>query len=780
MGLQYKLSKILIKLNCKVVDMSGLLKKIMLSASGFALLCSAGIAEARELTSDLAYSQEVRSGSIEFDDYVRQGQNLEVKYTNPNSPVLDPETGLVTRNPDGSIIFEEAEAVLNLTCVGDGVSPYSGFSGSDKWGGWAVESSSGVCYGAKLRVSDPYHLEAEATTKCDESSDISPDEKDYCTYDGTNVTGQTGDDMFSISPAGSGSSADNGNFIEYRKVGDMNSDYRLRWVTRTGNGDHSSSDMMIPSGPPGTFADYKTYMSRYLDASSSAPVIVEKGCFPIEVELCLNEAPIAMNDQYTLDEETTATFNVLENDYDNDNTAENPDPIEVVGISVNPKNGSVSWTRSGTMTYTPDNNFFGTDTFSYQIVDSHGAFAEATVTLTINNLPEINAKNDSVRINEDTTASFTIFSNDYNPNNYTLSLDSLPSSTKNGKLSVSSTGSVSYIPNANFYGTDSFTYKVYDQKGTYDTATATISVNSMGEINANNDSYNLCSSNGGSVGINVLGNDAGTGVSVISSSGISVSSNGSASLSPGNHSGSYTAKDYSYYSSTDSASISAHVSGPWTHTGWGACNATCGNGTQSATYRCDYAAGCNSCSAGATRTCNAGACTPPWGNSDPLILDLDGDGIELLNSDQTNAYFDLDLDGTAEAVGGWISGDDAFLVLDNNNDGIINDKSELFGDSDGFEDGFAKLSSYDSNNDGTIDMGDDVFASLQLWQDKDGDGFTDVGELMSIFDAGLQSISLSVEAVDNIINGQLESHRSSFTFDDGTEGQISEIWFQDK
>jgi len=869
MGLQYKLSKILIKLNCKVIDMSGLLKKIMLSASGFALLCGGGTAEARESTSLLKYSKEVRAGSTEYDQYVRQGQEIQFKYTNPNSPVIDPETKLAKRNPDGSIVFEDAEAVLTLKCTGGDVSPYTGFDGTNKWGGWQVKSETGVCYGVNFNAADRYHLEAEATSKCDESTDISPDEKDYCTHDGNNVHGNTGDDMFAIKVAESNEALKNASFIEYRKVGDMNSEYRLRWVRRTGNADYAGREMMIPSGPPGDYGDYKTYMGRYLNASSSAPVVVEKGCFPIEVELCINEAPIAINDGYELDEETSSTFNVLANDYDNDHTAEEPDPIEVVGIVSDPKNGSVSWARSGKMTYVPEDNFFGKDTFTYQITDSKGAFAVATVTmtvhdlpeikakninvtlneetsatrrllsyvdnpnnyrvtfenipskvshgslnvnsagnatytpknnfagkdrftyrvydqrstystgtvnLTVKDLPEIKAKNDYVRINEDTTASFSLFSNDYNPNGYTLSLAS-SGSTGNGKVSVSSSGQVNYIPNANFYGTDRFTYKVYDQKGTYSTATATINVNSMGEINTRNDSVSACSSNGGSVGFNALGNDAGTGLSVISSSGVSVSSNGSFSLSPGNYSGSYTAKDYSHYRSTDSARIKAHVSGPWTRSSTGSCSRRCSQdvGTRSVSYKCNYASGCGSCSKpSSTESCVVQRCY------DPLVIDLDGDGIELTNRSETNAKFDLDLDGVAEELGGWIGADDAFLVLDSNNDGIINDKSELFGDSDGFSDGFDKLDSYDSNSDGVIDMGDDVFASLQLWQDKDGDGLTDAGELMSIFDVGLTSISLGVEEVDNIINDQWESHRSTVSFDDGTEGQISEIWFQKK
>lgn len=64
---------------------------------------------------------------------------------------------------------------------------------------------------------------------------------------------------------------------------------------------------------------------------------------------------------------------------------------------------------------------------------------------------------------------------------------------------------------------------------------------------------------------------------------------------------------------------------------------------------------------------------------DPLILDLDGDGIETTAVNRYGAHFDLDANGFAESVG-WVSSDDGILVRDLNGDGVINDGAELFGD----------------------------------------------------------------------------------------------------
>ena len=68
----------------------------------------------------------------------------------------------------------------------------------------------------------------------------------------------------------------------------------------------------------------------------------------------------------------------------------------------------------------------------------------------------------------------------------------------------------------------------------------------------------------------------------------------------------------------------------------------------------------------------------PGQRHDPLVFDLDGDGVETLAS-QAGARFDHDRNGFAEQTG-WVDSDDGFLVMDRNGDGIINDGRELFGD----------------------------------------------------------------------------------------------------
>lgn len=94
---------------------------------------------------------------------------------------------------------------------------------------------------------------------------------------------------------------------------------------------------------------------------------------------------------------------------------------------------------------------------------------------------------------------------------------------------------------------------------------------------------------------------------------------------------------------------------------------------------------------------------------DPLILNFDASAAEL--SEQT-FEFDLSLDGLNDAVP-ILSNNSAYLALDKNNDGEINDGNELFGPKTG--NGFNELAQYDDDNNRWIDESDAVYSKLRLW-----------------------------------------------------------------
>ena len=168
--------------------------------------------------------------------------------------------------------------------------------------------------------------------------------------------------------------------------------------------------------------------------------------------------------------------------------------------------------------------------------------------------------------------------------------------------------------------------------------------------------------------------------------------------------------------------------------------------------------------------------------SSPLVLDLNGDGVQTLGIEQ-GVQFDLLATGTSQSVG-WIDSHDGLLTLDLNGDGLINSGAELLGTSTLLADGsFAKdgwdaLRQYDANHDGQIDAADAVFNKLNVWVDADTDGTTDTGELKSLADLGIASISLNANGTQTAQNGNILAGYSSFTTTDGQSHQMVDAWLQ--
>ena len=168
---------------------------------------------------------------------------------------------------------------------------------------------------------------------------------------------------------------------------------------------------------------------------------------------------------------------------------------------------------------------------------------------------------------------------------------------------------------------------------------------------------------------------------------------------------------------------------------------------------------------------------------DPLILDLDGDGIETIASTD-GAYFDHDGNGFAERTG-WVSPDDGLLVMDRNNDGIINNGGELFGDQTILQNGlmatdsFQALADLDNNADGKIDTNDTAFSQLRIWQDADGDGYSSTDELKSL--AELEISTLNIAHTDTNTpdgHGNTQIQAGTFSKIANTTGQMAAFLLQ--
>ncbi|MGB4058507.1 MAG: type I secretion C-terminal target domain-containing protein, partial [Alphaproteobacteria bacterium] len=159
----------------------------------------------------------------------------------------------------------------------------------------------------------------------------------------------------------------------------------------------------------------------------------------------------------------------------------------------------------------------------------------------------------------------------------------------------------------------------------------------------------------------------------------------------------------------------------------------------------------------------------------PLVLDLNGNGIELIPAD-AGVMFDMNNNGTLDKTS-WVGGNDGLLALDVNGDGVITNQSELFGNTDTLDHGFANLAGHDINGDGTINSSDAIFQSLLIWQDANSDGVSQSAELHSLSDLGIVSIDLAAIETGVDVGDAYVSHQSTFTLADGSEQQIVDAWF---
>lgn len=139
-------------------------------------------------------------------------------------------------------------------------------------------------------------------------------------------------------------------------------------------------------------------------------------------------------------------------------------------------------------------------------------------------------------------------------------------------------------------------------------------------------------------------------------------------------------------------------------------------------------------------------------DTSPVVVDVLGDGFDLTSS-ENGVFFDLDGDGTLDRLS-WtaIDSDDAWLFLDRNNNGRVDDGTELFGNfspqpPSENPNGFIALAVYDEaesggNGDGKIGPEDAIYSQLLMWQDLDHDGMSGEGELSTLDDANVAGMSL--------------------------------------
>ncbi|MDP2025827.1 S8 family serine peptidase [Sulfuriferula sp.] len=148
---------------------------------------------------------------------------------------------------------------------------------------------------------------------------------------------------------------------------------------------------------------------------------------------------------------------------------------------------------------------------------------------------------------------------------------------------------------------------------------------------------------------------------------------------------------------------------------------------------------------------------------DPLVLDLNGDGVKLTDYTTNPVLFDIDNDGGTQEVAGWTSAQDGIVVMDLNNNGKIDNISETFSEyfngtagvgeagTKPYVDGFAALKSLDSNADNLFNSSDTAFANVKVWVDANHDAVTDAGELKTLAALSITQINLNAQTQSGLV-----------------------------
>ena len=205
--------------------------------------------------------------------------------------------------------------------------------------------------------------------------------------------------------------------------------------------------------------------------------------------VCIDESATLVDDVVTTDEDVAVVIDIYANDSD----------LPATGnlTTTNPTNGTVTIDNNGTpndpiddiVTYTPNPDYNGPDTFDYTVCNTFGDCSTATVTIDV--LPIVDAIDDAVATTEDTPVSIDVLAND---NDIPTSGTFTTTNPTNGTVVINDNGTsdpsddnVTYTPTTGYIGVDAFTYTICDSLGNCSTATVTIVVTDSLDLDADND-----------------------------------------------------------------------------------------------------------------------------------------------------------------------------------------------------------------------------------------------------------------------------------------------------
>ncbi len=243
-------------------------------------------------------------------------------------------------------------------------------------------------------------------------------------------------------------------------------------VTEVFDGTHGTVDLgtdgNITFTPEANFNGDATFTYRVCDNGGPSKCSIETATVNVTVS-AVNDAPVAKDQSVTTNEDTAVEVSLGASDVEGDALG--------YAIMSDPAHGTLTGSGAN-QTYTPNNNYNGTDSFTFKANDGTDDSNTATVDITVkavNDAPD--AVNDSATTNEDTATNIDVLANDTDVDNTNAQLSvSSVGAAGHATATKNADGTIKYVPDADYSGPDSFTYTVSDGNGGADFATVNVTV----------------------------------------------------------------------------------------------------------------------------------------------------------------------------------------------------------------------------------------------------------------------------------------------------------------
>lgn len=488
----------------------------------------------------------------------------------------------------------------------------------------------------------------------------------------------------------------------------------------------------------------------------------------------------------------------------NDTDVESPNALTIVGVQ-NVQHGVATLNPDHSVTFVPEAGYTGKGSFEYVVQDADGGQSTGTSYIDFSHV-NVNpiTTDDSLAGYQDARTEITtaqLLANDSDPDGTgatTLTVDQV-GNAQHGTVELGADGIVRFQPEAGFYGAASFDYRVNDGEGGQTWATGFVTVQKT-------NSAPVFTSTWGDDGLTINAThtqhvpatdsqDAFDSVSMV--------------VDPTRHWGGYSVADPdgdvvsvrvlrdfvmpdgTYVHTHGHIKLDAYApetvadylnprqieplltasAGRWEYVmDFGdsyhgldtfAIEATDSHGATTVTYLTTFHEGAS----------GTGGCFP-------VVVDLQGDGIDLVKPEDSHVFADLNKDGWREHIG-WAASTDAVLAFDANADGKIDQANEVSFVSylAGAKTDMEGLAAFDTDGDGKITAHDKDWAKFGLLHDANGNGVQDEGEFLSLDQQGISSIDLHREGTPVMNNGNVVFGTSTVTFTDGHTTKAGDVMF---